>query len=66
MTDERAIVSTIRFGRGKQVRIVGRVAGDALNFDVYGASGDAMFTELTREHARAVRDALNRFLGETP
>lgn len=59
---DNVIRETIGLPRGKRVRVVGLVGGETLNVDIYDANDDAVFTEPTREQARALRDALNRFL----
>ena len=60
---DNVIRETIDLDRGKRVRVVGVIGGSSLNVDVYDANGDVVFTEPTAEHARALRDLLDRFLG---
>lgn len=52
----------IPIGRGRTVSVVGRVGADRVNLDVAAAT-DVMCSELTRDEAGRLRDALDAFLG---
>lgn len=61
MSDD-TVNERIPVGRGRMVSVVGRVGAERVNLDVATAD-DVMCSELTRDEAGRLRDALDAFLG---
>jgi len=59
----QAVTERIPIGRGRTISIVGRVDGERVNVDV-ATDADIMCSELTRDEAEHLRDALDVFLGD--
>jgi len=58
----QAVNERIPIGRGRTISIVGRVDGAHVNVDI-ATDADIMCSELTRDEAERLRDALDVFLG---
>lgn len=58
-----AVAERITAQRGREIAVVGVAGGERVNLDI-ATPDDIMCSELTRDEARLLRDALTVFLGD--